>query len=141
MLKENLILFNSSTAEADAITSFIKGLEDDCEQNKCLSEEVDGNYESNYDDDDDNLDNNHCLPLFILLMKLNVEERYRDFKYLIHQMLLILLFIRFYAGAPLRTDDGNTICVIDREPRDSSSKKDRESLKEFAKVVMRELEL
>ncbi|EXX50160.1 hypothetical protein RirG_273600 [Rhizophagus irregularis DAOM 197198w] len=90
MLKENLILFNSSTAEADAITSFIKGLEDDCEQNKCLSEEVDGNYESNYDDDDDNLDNNHCLPLFILLMKLNVEERYRDFKYLIHQMVLIL---------------------------------------------------
>ncbi|CAG8676596.1 22475_t:CDS:2 [Rhizophagus irregularis] len=49
--------------------------------------------------------------------------------------------IAFYAGAPLRTDDGNTICVIDREPRDSSSKKDRESLKEFAKVVMRELEL
>ncbi|PKY17018.1 hypothetical protein RhiirB3_429532 [Rhizophagus irregularis] len=41
----------------------------------------------------------------------------------------------------LRTDDGGTICVIDREPRDSFSKKDRGSLKEFAKVVMRELEL
>ena len=55
--------FNSSTAEA---TSFIKGLEDDCEQNKCLSE-VDGNYEINYDDDDDDDDddlvNNHYLPL------------------------------------------------------------------------------
>ncbi|PKC54579.1 hypothetical protein RhiirA1_477055 [Rhizophagus irregularis] len=53
-----------------------QSLEDDCEQNKCLSEEVDGNYESNYDDDDDNLDNNHCLPLSILLMKLNVEEHF-----------------------------------------------------------------
>uniref|UniRef100_U9SJF5 Uncharacterized protein n=1 Tax=Rhizophagus irregularis (strain DAOM 181602 / DAOM 197198 / MUCL 43194) TaxID=747089 RepID=U9SJF5_RHIID len=41
----------------------------------------------------------------------------------------------------LRTDDGGTICVIDREPRDNFSKKDRGSLKEFAKVVMRELEL
>ncbi|CAB4379807.1 unnamed protein product [Rhizophagus irregularis] len=126
--------------------------------NKCLSEEVDGNYESNYDDDDDNLDNNHCLPLSILLMKLNVEERYRDFKYLIHQMVLILLvykdwrfcnnplvtdspFYKILCWCPLRTDDGSTICVIDREPRDSFSKKDRESFKEFAKVVMRELEL
>ncbi|CAG8509817.1 21766_t:CDS:2 [Rhizophagus irregularis] len=33
----------------------------------------------------------------------------------------------------LRTDDGGTICVIDREPRDNFSKKDRGSLKEFAK--------
>ncbi|RIA87178.1 hypothetical protein C1645_726702 [Glomus cerebriforme] len=53
-------------------------------------------------------------------------------------------YIRFYAGAPLRTDDGyniGTICVIDREPRDHFSDKDRENLKDFAKVVMRELEL
>ncbi|UZO10843.1 uncharacterized protein OCT59_002421 [Rhizophagus irregularis] len=48
------------------MTSFIKGLEDDCEQNKCLSEEVDSNYEINYDDDDDDDDdlvNNHYLSL------------------------------------------------------------------------------
>ncbi|CAB5372211.1 unnamed protein product [Rhizophagus irregularis] len=57
----------NSTAEADAITSFIKGLEDDCEQSKCFVDyniEVDGNYESIYDDDDldDDLDDNHYLP-------------------------------------------------------------------------------
>src|SRR5205823_9182582 len=53
-------------------------------------------------------------------------------------------YIRFYAGAPLQTDDGyniGTICVIDREPRDEFSEKDRNNLKDFAKVVMRELEL
>ncbi|GBC18096.2 Tco6 SGD histidine kinase sensor protein [Rhizophagus irregularis DAOM 181602=DAOM 197198] len=107
------------------MTSFIKGLEDDCEQNKCLSEEVDSNYEINYDDDDDDDDdlvNNHYLSLS---MPPNEVERRRA----------------FYAGVPLRTDDDSTICVIDREPRDSFSKKDRESLKEFAKVVVRELEL
>ncbi|PKK67622.1 hypothetical protein RhiirC2_852029 [Rhizophagus irregularis] len=133
--------------------------------NKCLSEEVDGNYESNYDDDDDNLDNNHCLPLSILLMKLNVEEHFNiDVISLLnttHQWfkaedgvgcsettreisfcdLTDSPFYKILCWCPLRTDDGSTICVIDREPRDSFSKKDRESFKEFAKVVMRELEL
>ncbi|CAB5326565.1 unnamed protein product [Rhizophagus irregularis] len=76
-MKEKFSITNNNnnkttiTAEADAITSFIKGLEDDYEQNKCLSEEVDGNYEINYDDD---LDNNHYLPLF---MPLNEVERRR----------------------------------------------------------------
>ncbi|CAG8466802.1 1787_t:CDS:2 [Dentiscutata erythropus] len=52
-------------------------------------------------------------------------------------------YIRFYAGAPLRTKDGHnvgTLCLIDTKPRDFCERM-RESLKDFAKVVMRELEL
>ncbi|KAF0558228.1 two-component system sensor protein [Gigaspora margarita] len=51
--------------------------------------------------------------------------------------------IRFYAGAPLRTKDGHnvgTLCLIDTKPREFCERM-RESLKDFAKVVMRELEL
>ncbi|GBB86465.1 hypothetical protein RclHR1_01290009 [Rhizophagus clarus] len=216
----------NSTAEADAITSFIKGLEDDHDQNKSEeSKEVNCNYEINcYDDDDadDGLDNNHYLPPpmppneverrralwrfqilntsndvnFARIVALSKEhfkasismisllntthqwfkaedgmgcsETTREISFCGHAILqqngepFVVLdatkdwrfrnnplvtdspFIRFYAGAPLQTEDGyniGTICVIDREPRDSFSKKDRESLKEFAKVVMRELEL
>ncbi|CAG8556406.1 6367_t:CDS:2 [Funneliformis mosseae] len=53
-------------------------------------------------------------------------------------------FIRFYAGAPLQTEDGHnigTICLIDDKPRHDFTNKDCEILKDFAKVVMRELEL
>ncbi|MBJ3785716.1 GGDEF domain-containing protein [Devosia sediminis] len=51
--------------------------------------------------------------------------------------------VRFYAGMPLVTEDGQTIgtiCAIDRSPRDFS---DRETaiLEELAQVVMSELEL
>ncbi|CAG8511561.1 25915_t:CDS:2 [Gigaspora rosea] len=52
-------------------------------------------------------------------------------------------YIRFYAGAPLRTKDGHnvgTLCLIDTKPREFCERM-RESLKDFAKVVMRELEL
>ncbi|CAG8792172.1 9974_t:CDS:2, partial [Cetraspora pellucida] len=44
-------------------------------------------------------------------------------------------YIRFYAGAPLRTKDGHnvgTLCLIDTEPRDFCERM-RESLKDFAK--------
>jgi signal transduction histidine kinase len=215
-----------SSAEANVITSFIKGLEDDCDQNKCLSEDFkdfDDNYENNcYQFDDDELDSSHYLPppmppneverrralwrfqilntsndvnfaRIVALSKehfktsismislLNTTHQWfkaedgmgcsqttREISFCGHAILqqngepFVVLdakkdwrfrnnplvtdspFIRFYAGAPLQTDDGyniGTICVIDREPRDSFSKKDRENLKDYAKVVMRELEL
>ncbi|CAG8512327.1 1095_t:CDS:10 [Ambispora leptoticha] len=53
-------------------------------------------------------------------------------------------YIRFYAGAPLRTKDGHnlgTICLIDNNRRDNFSADDRKVLKDYAKVVVRELEL
>lgn len=51
--------------------------------------------------------------------------------------------VRFYAGAPLRTQEGHnlgTLCVIDREPRQLSEHQVA-MLKLMADLVMRELEL
>lgn len=51
--------------------------------------------------------------------------------------------IRFYAGAPLVTSDGQalgTVCVIDRMPR-RFDEGDRETLTDLAAIVMDELEL
>ncbi|KAG8986513.1 His Kinase A domain containing protein, partial [Tulasnella sp. 427] len=52
--------------------------------------------------------------------------------------------IRFYAGAPLRTPDGyniGTLCIFDSEPKPETSPRTRHALKEFATIVMREMEL
>ncbi|KAH7911347.1 Fph type histidine kinase [Hygrophoropsis aurantiaca] len=52
--------------------------------------------------------------------------------------------IRFYAGAPLRTQDGfniGSLTLIDDAPRREFSPRQRHILKEFAAIVMRELEL
>ncbi|KAG8912928.1 His Kinase A domain containing protein [Tulasnella sp. 417] len=52
--------------------------------------------------------------------------------------------VRFYAGAPLRTPDGyniGTLCIFDPEPKPETSARTRHALKEFATIVMREMEL
>ncbi|RDB26087.1 Hybrid signal transduction histidine kinase B [Hypsizygus marmoreus] len=52
--------------------------------------------------------------------------------------------LRFYAGAPLRTSDGfniGTLAVIDDSARDDFSPRQRHTLKEFAAIAMREMEL
>ena len=52
--------------------------------------------------------------------------------------------IRFYAGCPLQTADGQNIgslCLIDDKPRTQFGPRQRHTLKEFARVVMREMEL
>jgi GAF domain-containing protein len=52
-------------------------------------------------------------------------------------------FVRFYAGAPLRTRDGcrlGTLCLIDTEPRPIFSTEEQATLQDLAQMVMRELE-
>ncbi|KAF7773402.1 hypothetical protein Agabi119p4_5569 [Agaricus bisporus var. burnettii] len=52
--------------------------------------------------------------------------------------------VRFFAGAPLRTQDGynvGTLALIDDTPRDDFSPRQRHTLKEFAAIVVREMEL
>ncbi|KZT73082.1 histidine kinase [Daedalea quercina L-15889] len=52
--------------------------------------------------------------------------------------------IRFYAACPLRTHEGyniGTLSIIDDTPRREFSPRQRHTLKEFAQVAMRELEL
>ncbi|EMD34085.1 histidine kinase [Gelatoporia subvermispora B] len=51
---------------------------------------------------------------------------------------------RFYAGCPLRTSDGyniGTLSIIDDSPRREFNPRQRHTLKEFAQIAMRELEL
>ena len=51
--------------------------------------------------------------------------------------------VRFYAGAPLLTDEGHalgTLCVIDRVPRDLSPEQ-REALRALGRLVVAQLEL
>ncbi|WP_109156754.1 MULTISPECIES: PAS domain S-box protein [unclassified Azospirillum] len=53
-------------------------------------------------------------------------------------------YIRFYAGAPLRTPDGlllGTFCVIDYVPRHDFGEQEQSDLVEFARIVMHELEM
>lgn len=51
--------------------------------------------------------------------------------------------IRFYAGAPIKTEDGyniGTVCVIDSKPRESVSELQSSVLKKLAEVVLDKLE-
>lgn len=53
-------------------------------------------------------------------------------------------FIRFYAGAPMRTPDGHglgTVCIVDLKPRDSFTDEDKAKLQTLADVAVTELEL
>lgn len=52
--------------------------------------------------------------------------------------------IRFYAGAPLKTHEGfnvGTLSIVDDVPRSEFSPRQRHTLKEFATIAMREMEL
>ncbi|MCO5733343.1 EAL domain-containing protein [Rhizobium sp. SSA_523] len=53
-------------------------------------------------------------------------------------------FIRFYAGAPLITSNGNvlgSLCVIDQKPRPDFSPEDQETLRGLAKLAMDQMEM
>nr|CAG8515713.1 6615_t:CDS:10 [Entrophospora candida] len=73
-----------------------------------------------------------------------VPDALLDWRFKNNPLVVDAPHIRFYAGAPLRTNDGyniGTVCVIDTKPCYSFDEKDCETLRDFAKVVMRELEL
>ncbi|KAF9573726.1 His Kinase A domain containing protein [Mortierella alpina] len=53
-------------------------------------------------------------------------------------------YVRFYAGAPLTTSEGlnvGALCLIDSQPREAFSDREKMLLIDFAAVVMREMEL
>jgi PAS domain S-box-containing protein len=66
------------------------------------------------------------------------DERFRD-----NPLVTAEPKVRFYAGAPLMTQEGHalgTICVMDRVPRDLSLEQ-REALKALSRLVVTQLEL
>ncbi|HYH17663.1 MAG TPA: PAS domain S-box protein [Azospirillum sp.] len=73
-----------------------------------------------------------------------VHDATRDERFADNDLVTGPPFIRFYAGAPLRTPEGlllGTFCVIDHQPHPEFSEEARRDLEEFARIVMHELEI
>ncbi|KAA1467327.1 hypothetical protein DENSPDRAFT_236297 [Dentipellis sp. KUC8613] len=67
-----------------------------------------------------------------------------DWRFSKNPLVAGALGIRFYAAAPLRTQDGynvGTLAIMDDVPRNEFSPRHRHTLKEFAAIAMREMEL
>jgi sigma-B regulation protein RsbU (phosphoserine phosphatase) len=72
-----------------------------------------------------------------------VEDARSDPRTLANPLVAGEFGLRFYAGAPLTTQDGHnlgTLCVIDKEPRELSDE-EAATLHDMAAIVMDELEL
>jgi diguanylate cyclase (GGDEF)-like protein/PAS domain S-box-containing protein len=73
-----------------------------------------------------------------------VPDARRDMRFCNNPLVTGEPHIRFYAGAPLVTSEGNilgTLCVIDQKPRDGFSAEDAEMLRSMAKMAVDQLEL
>lgn len=67
-----------------------------------------------------------------------------DWRFANNPQVVAAPYIRFYAGAPIRTSEGHNVgslCIIDDKPRTEFPPRSRLILKEFAAVSMREMEL
>lgn len=73
-----------------------------------------------------------------------VLDTLRDWRFAGNPLVTGDPHIRFYAGTPLRTNDGHnlgSLCVIDDKPWSEFNPRLRHTLREFGRVVMREMEL
>ncbi|TRM64846.1 hypothetical protein BD626DRAFT_235977 [Schizophyllum amplum] len=73
-----------------------------------------------------------------------VLDAHRDWRFARSPLVTGPPGIRFYAGSPLRTNNGYNIgalTVMSTNPRPDFSPSERQTLKEFAAIVMREFEL
>ncbi|CEH17896.1 two-component sensor molecule [Ceraceosorus bombacis] len=73
-----------------------------------------------------------------------VLDALKDWRFAGNPLVVGEPYIRFYAGSPLRTADGynlGSLCIIDDKPWTEFNPRQRHTLREFARVVMREMEL
>ncbi|KAJ8072841.1 hypothetical protein PM082_016400 [Marasmius tenuissimus] len=73
-----------------------------------------------------------------------VLDTWADWRFAKNPHVVGAPYVRFYAGAPLRTQDGynvGSLAVIDDAPREEFTPRLRHTLKEFAAIAMREMEL
>ncbi|KAI0360052.1 hypothetical protein OH77DRAFT_1394215 [Trametes cingulata] len=73
-----------------------------------------------------------------------VLDAREDWRFAQNPLVIEPPHIRFYAGCPLRTPDGyniGTLAIMDDAPRREFSPRQRHTLKEFAQIAVRELEL
>lgn len=73
-----------------------------------------------------------------------VLDALKDWRFAGNPLVVGEPHIRFYAGSPLRTSDGynlGSLCIIDDKPWIEFNPRQRHTLREFARVVMREMEL
>ncbi|KLT42402.1 hypothetical protein CC85DRAFT_246007 [Cutaneotrichosporon oleaginosum] len=73
-----------------------------------------------------------------------VLDSSKDWRFCNNPHVLGPPYVRFYAGAPLRTSNGynvGSLCLVDDTPRPEFPPRSRHILKEFAAIVMREMEL
>ena len=71
-----------------------------------------------------------------------VPDTLKDDRFRNHPLVVSEPNIRFYAGAPLITEEGfalGTLCVVDRTPRDFSPEQ-KEALKALSRLVLAQLE-
>ncbi|KAF8802541.1 hypothetical protein BYT27DRAFT_7341419 [Phlegmacium glaucopus] len=71
-----------------------------------------------------------------------ILDAHRDWRFAKNPLTVGPPHIRFYAGAPLRTQDGfniGTLAVIDDQPREEFSPRQRHTLKEFAAIFVSRL--
>lgn len=73
-----------------------------------------------------------------------VLDTHTDWRFAKNPLVIGPPYARFYAGAPLRTQDGyniGSLSLMDDSPRSDFTPRQRHTLKEFAAIVMREMEL
>ncbi|TCD67142.1 His Kinase A domain containing protein [Steccherinum ochraceum] len=73
-----------------------------------------------------------------------VLDAHEDWRFAKNPLVIGSPHVRFYAACPLRTQDGfniGTLTIMDDTPRREFNPRQRHTLKEFAQITMRELEL
>jgi GAF domain-containing protein len=73
-----------------------------------------------------------------------ILDTHLDWRFARHPYVIQGLAIRFYAGVPLKSEEGHSLgslCIIDNKPRTSFSEEESQTLEDLGALAMREIEL